>query len=49
MSEIQPIGLLYVKLFKDSNRFKLRICGEIVRNIIETECLKVQLTVKIIV
>ena len=49
MSEIQPIGSLYVKLSGNGNRPKLRIRGETVGDITGIKWLRIRPTVKIIV
>ena len=41
MSEIQSIKSLYIKLFGDGNRPKLRIYNEIAKDIVNIEQLKI--------
>ena len=49
MSEIQPIGSLYIKLPRNNNRPKLQTYNKTIRNITEIKQLKIRPTVKIIV
>ncbi len=49
MSEIQPIGLLYIKLPGNGNRPKLQIRGKTTKSIVKIEWLKIRSIIKIIV